>query len=105
MSSLRLQDCVCVCWICSLDGVLPLGQEALISYGGGVGRIRSGGLSSGPSLMLFETTEGADLLQRLCPPTQGRAGWRALVRRPRLRLEAERRGVGVGNTAGSLVTR
>lgn len=73
MSSLRLQDCVCVCWICSLDGVLPLGQEALISCGGGVGRIRSGGLSSGSSLMLlFGTTEGADLLQRLCPPTQGR---------------------------------
>lgn len=42
---------------------------------GGVGRIRSGGLSSGSSLMLlFGTTEGADLLQRLCPPTQGRQG-------------------------------
>lgn len=48
-----------VCWICSLDGALPLGQEALISCGGGAGRIRSGGLSSGPSLMLlFGTKRG-----------------------------------------------
>lgn len=33
---------ICICWICSLDGALPLGQEALISCVGGVGT-RSGG--------------------------------------------------------------
>lgn len=27
--------CTCICWICSLDVALPLGQEALISCVGG----------------------------------------------------------------------
>lgn len=59
LSSPRLWDCAFMCWICSLDGALPLGQEALISCGGDAGRIRSGGLSSGPSLMLlFGTKRG-----------------------------------------------
>lgn len=68
----RLQDCICVCWIRSLDGALPLGQETLISCGGGVGRIRSGGLSSGPSLMLlFGTTERQSFCLRLLPHPWG----------------------------------
>lgn len=71
-------------WICSLDGALPLGQEALISCGGGVGGIRSGGLSSGPSLMLFRTTEG-HFLSKAASPKPGEAGRRALVRRPKRR--------------------
>lgn len=47
MSSLRLQDCVCVCWICSLDGVLPLGQEALISCVGVLVGLGVGGSALG----------------------------------------------------------
>lgn len=109
--------CICVCWNGSLDGALPLGQEALISCGGGVGRIRSGGLSSGPSLMSFRATE-EHFLSKAASPKPGEAGRSALVRRPKLRPEKEamraRRwcvclgGGGwlvVGNTAGSLVSR
>lgn len=64
--------CVCVCWICSLDGALPLGQEALISCGGG-GEDWEWGALFRPSLMLlFGTTEGQSFCLRLLPPPQRR---------------------------------
>lgn len=80
MSSLRLGLCVCVCWICSLDGALPLGQEALISCGGGVGRIRVGSQLWVIPDVVWNHRGAAD-------PEE--AGGRALERRPRLRLGKE----------------
>lgn len=60
----------------------------MISCGGGVGRIRSGGLSSGPSLMSFRATE-EHFLSKAASPKPGEAGRSALVRRPKLRPEKE----------------
>lgn len=59
---------ICICWICSLDGALPLGQEALISCGG-VGT-RSGGPTE-PSLMLLGTSGGQSFRSRLFPSSRG----------------------------------
>lgn len=60
---------ICICWICSLDGALPLGQEALISCVGGVGT-RSGGPTE-PSLMLLGTSGEQSFRSRLFPSSRG----------------------------------
>jgi hypothetical protein len=71
---LRLPGLLSLCWICSLDGALPLGQEALISCGGGgelVG-IRSRGIQrSGLLLILPGTIEGHSFSLGLLPQARG----------------------------------
>lgn len=95
---------ICICWICSLDGALPLGQEALISCVGGVGT-RSGGPTE-PSLMLFGSTGRQSFCLRLFPSSRGsrkeRSGWEAQTEAGE---GSECHEMGVGSPAGSMVSR
>lgn len=61
----------------------------MISCGGGVGRIRSWGAQLWAIPGVVWNHRGGRLVAKAVSPNPGKTGWRALVRRPRLRLKKE----------------